>query len=50
MCNEYYLLELILQPPQQIDDVVPVCLVERAEHLVQDQQGERLARALGDHL
>ena len=48
--DEDDLLEAVLQPTQQVHDVVTPRLVERPEHLVEDQKRKRLAGALGDHL
>src|SRR3954468_18188874 len=42
------LLETIVQALEKLDHVVPPVLVERAEHLVEDEERERLTRALGD--
>src|SRR5829696_1693858 len=45
--DEDDLLEPVLQPAQQLDDVLTPRLVQRAEHLVENQQREALPRALG---
>src|SRR5688572_29865588 len=50
MGDEDHLLEAVFQVVQQLDDVVAARHVQRAEHLVQDEQRQRVAGALGDHL
>ena len=50
MGDEDDLGEAVGQAPQQVDHRGAPVLVERAEDLVQDEQRERLAGALRDHL
>src|SRR3954471_8114586 len=48
--DEDDLLESIVQPMQQADDILAARFVERAKHLVENEQRQRLTRSLGDHL
>ena len=45
--NENHLLEAVLESTQELDDVEASRFVERAEHLVENQEREALPRALG---